>query len=254
MNHRSPPTRPSDPARGAMRPDERPRGDPHPYEPAWPAARRWSADTRYSPEDREGYPGVGMYEGVGGYPGGGQVGAEGYRGGAGYQSGGTEFLHGDDYEDWGGRDDGVPSRRGEHPRRFAAAPPAYRPGRDESGARWQPVARGYGEGGAYWPRPEEDPRHALYGRSGGHRGKGPKGYTRSDERILEDLSERLAEDDEIDPSDVSIEVRDGVVTLSGSVGHRWMRHRIEDMADACRGVGDVVNQVRVAGVGDSAGR
>lgn len=245
MNHRSPPTRHSDPARGAMRPGER--REPRWHEPSWPGGRRWSADTRYTSEDREGYPGVGMYEGVGGYPGGGQVGPEGYRGGAGYQSGGSDFLHGEDYEDWGERGAGFPPRGGEHPRRFAASPSGYRPGREEPGARWQPVARGFGEGDAYRPTPEEDPGHVLYGRVGGHRGKGPKGYTRSDERIREDLSERLAEDDEIDPSDVSVEVREGVVTLEGSVEQRWMRHRIEDMADACRGVRDVVNHLRVAG-------
>lgn len=241
MSHRPLPPRPLDPARDA-RSGERRHGDPRLHEPSpWrPPERRWSAEDRYTPPERGDYPGVGYYEDVGGYPGGGQVGFEGFRGGAGYQSGGTDFLHGDDY----GRDEYEAAPYGvEHPRRSAAG---WRPGRDEPGARWRPDARGYGEGNAYRPRPEEDPRHSIYGRAGGHRGKGPKGYARSDERIREDLCERLAEDDAIDAGEVTVEVRDGVVTLEGSVEQRWMRHRIEDIAAACHGVGDVANHLRVA--------
>jgi osmotically-inducible protein OsmY len=82
--------------------------------------------------------------------------------------------------------------------------------------------------------------------AGGHRGKSPKGYLRSDERIREDLNERLTDDDSIDPSEISIEVKDGIVTLTGSVEQRWMKHRAEDIAEACSGVKDVENQIRVS--------
>lgn len=77
------------------------------------------------------------------------------------------------------------------------------------------------------------------------RGRGPKNYTRSDDRIREDLNEQLMDADDIDASDVSIEVKDGVVTLSGSVEQRWTKHRIEDMAGDCSGVKDVRNEIRV---------
>lgn len=77
------------------------------------------------------------------------------------------------------------------------------------------------------------------------RGHGPKNYTRSDDRIREDLNEQLMDADDIDASDVSIEVKDGVVTLSGNVEQRWIKHRIEDMADDCSGVKDVRNEIRV---------
>jgi osmotically-inducible protein OsmY len=77
------------------------------------------------------------------------------------------------------------------------------------------------------------------------RGRGPKNYTRSDDRIREDINEQLMESDDIDASDVSVEVKDGVVTLSGSVEQRWLKHRIEDMADNCSGVKDVRNEIRV---------
>jgi hypothetical protein len=38
-----------------------------------------------------------------------------------------------------------------------------------------------------------------------------------------------------------------MVTLSGEVPERWMKHRAEDMADACTGVRQVENRLRVQG-------
>lgn len=38
---------------------------------------------------------------------------------------------------------------------------------------------------------------------------------------------------------------DGVVTLCGNVEQRRIKHRIEDMADACAGVKDIHNEIRV---------
>jgi osmotically-inducible protein OsmY len=78
-----------------------------------------------------------------------------------------------------------------------------------------------------------------------HRGRGPKNYTRSDERLLEDLSEKLSEDPLIDASEISVEVKQGVVTLSGTVEKRWMKHQAEDLAERCSGVKDVENNIKV---------
>ncbi|OMG74848.1 BON domain-containing protein [Burkholderia ubonensis] len=75
--------------------------------------------------------------------------------------------------------------------------------------------------------------------------RGPKGYTRSDERIREDVCERLARALGIDVSDVSVKVQDGRVELDGTVPARWMRHGIEDIADSCMYVRDVENRVKV---------
>ncbi|HIE4198751.1 TPA: BON domain-containing protein, partial [Burkholderia cenocepacia] len=80
--------------------------------------------------------------------------------------------------------------------------------------------------------------------------RGPKGYTRSDERIREDVCERLAHALEIDVSDVTVQVRDGRVELDGTVPARWMKHDIEDLADGCMGVQDVENRVRVRREGE----
>jgi osmotically-inducible protein OsmY len=74
---------------------------------------------------------------------------------------------------------------------------------------------------------------------------GPKGYRRSDERIREDICERLWHAAHLDVGDVSVDVKDGVVHLEGTVPHRSMKHRIEDVAAGCRGVKDVENRVRV---------
>ncbi len=75
---------------------------------------------------------------------------------------------------------------------------------------------------------------------------GPKGYRRSDERIREDLCERLMRARHIDSSEVTVEVTKGKVLLEGTVPQRRMKHVIEDMADACLGVQDVENRIRVA--------
>lgn len=91
-----------------------------------------------------------------------------------------------------------------------------------------------------WQRSKEQP--GLLGRL---YARGPKGYTRSDERIKEDISERLWRTEYIDSSEVTIAVKDGAVTLTGTVPERWMRHEIENIADSCMGVQDIENNIRV---------
>ncbi|KAG1389103.1 hypothetical protein G6F58_013368 [Rhizopus delemar] len=56
----------------------------------------------------------------------------------------------------------------------------------------------------------------------------------------------------LDVSDVSVAVVDGCVTLEGTVRDRRSKHRIEDCTDACAGVQDVDNRIRIAGVGGKA--
>src|SRR5687768_14709240 len=54
-------------------------------------------------------------------------------------------------------------------------------------------------------------------RRGNHAGKGPKGYRRSDERIHDDVSDALYRCYEVDATEIEVSVKDGVVTLRGSV-------------------------------------
>ena len=80
----------------------------------------------------------------------------------------------------------------------------------------------------------------------GFRGRGPKGYSRSDERIKEEICERLSQDPRIDASDISVECRGAVVMLDGTVEDRITKHRVEDLVDACTGVKDIQNHLTVS--------
>ena len=85
-------------------------------------------------------------------------------------------------------------------------------------------------------------------RPGPHRGRGPKGYQRSDERIHEDVCERLTEDPLIDASNIEVLVQDGEITLNGTVTSRGLKRRAEDLAELASGVSHVQNNLRVQGV------
>ena len=80
---------------------------------------------------------------------------------------------------------------------------------------------------------------------GGHAGKGPIGYSRSDSRIHEDVCEQLTEDDHVDASGIEVKCENCEVTLTGTVPSRDMKRRAEQIADSVRGVRDVHNQLRV---------
>jgi hypothetical protein len=82
-------------------------------------------------------------------------------------------------------------------------------------------------------------------RGGGFAGRGPKGYTRSDDRIREDVCDRLSMDDDVDASEIQVRVENGEVTLVGTVQTRSMKHQAEDLAEDVPGVSDVHNQLRV---------
>jgi len=75
-------------------------------------------------------------------------------------------------------------------------------------------------------------------------GKGPKGYKRSDERIREELSDRLAEGI-IDASAIEISVTNGEITLTGTVTERRAKHIAEEIAENVMGVQEIHNQLRV---------
>jgi osmotically-inducible protein OsmY len=112
--------------------------------------------------------------------------------------------------------------------------------------------------GRHWTQAAQGWLHAQAGSTdgteqAGFRGVGPRGYIRSDERIREDISDALTEADDIDASGITVEVGNGVATLGGRVEQRWMKHRAEDLADACIGVRDVRNNIQVGSAGATAG-
>jgi hypothetical protein len=81
--------------------------------------------------------------------------------------------------------------------------------------------------------------------AGEHRGRGPRGYRRSDDRIREDVCERLTDDDRLDASEIEVTVKDCEVQLSGTVGSREDKRRAENLVDQVSGVQDVHNGLRV---------
>lgn len=79
-----------------------------------------------------------------------------------------------------------------------------------------------------------------------HRGKGPKGYQRSDERIEESINDRLTDDHELDASSIEVSVQKGEVTLTGTVPDRFSKRRAEDLVENVSGVTNVENRLRVS--------
>jgi hypothetical protein len=73
----------------------------------------------------------------------------------------------------------------------------------------------------------------------------PKGYARSDERIHEDVCDRLG-GLHADVSEVSVTVASGVVTLEGTIKSRHEKFFVEEAAASVMGVQDVENRLRIA--------
>jgi hypothetical protein len=77
-------------------------------------------------------------------------------------------------------------------------------------------------------------------------GRGPKNYRRSDDRIAEDVNDRLTRHPDVDASEVECHVKDGVVTLSGTVDSRRTRRLAEEIIEDISGVRDVENHLKVS--------
>ena len=106
------------------------------------------------------------------------------------------------------------------------------------GQSWEAGRYGSTRGSFSGQRGELNQRGQRYGR-------GPKGWRRSDERVRDDISERLADHPDIDASEIEVIVVEGVVTLNGAVDDRESKRLAEDIAESVSGVRDVQDQVRV---------
>lgn len=78
-----------------------------------------------------------------------------------------------------------------------------------------------------------------------YRGRGPKGYRRSDEMIKDDVSEALYRSTEVDASYIEVFVSNGHVTLKGTVQDRMQKKLAERTIDNLAGVDDVFNELRI---------
>jgi BON domain len=104
---------------------------------------------------------------------------------------------------------------------------------------WPPgTQRLYGASPQYLaPGPEFNERY---------RGKGPKNYKRSPERILEDVVEALTFEPELDAGDITVDVNEeNDVALGGEVSYKADKRLAEDLAADVSGVRDVHNHIRV---------
>jgi osmotically-inducible protein OsmY len=202
-----------------------------------------------------GEGGVGGGVGSGGWTGGGYGG--GYLGGRGTSRSGYGG------EDWGG--EGFGGRYGGYDRGSAGQGGGYGRSQDWSGSGygegWAGGRReaGYGRGReqdrnwfdraadevSSWFGDDDAERRRRRDQERGHYGKGPRGYSRSDERIREDVNDRLTDDWQIDASEIEVTVSNGEVTLNGTVTSREEKRRAEDLAEKVSGVRHVQNNLRL---------
>lgn len=139
---------------------------------------------------------------------------------------------------------GGPVNQGRGPDRRDHHVPNVREGRGEGGRTWWDRAKT--SVAAMFGDEEAERRHEwdrqMYGQ---HRGRGPKGYTRSDERISDDVHQRLTDDPWVDASDIEVLVAAGEVTLTGTVSDRDEKRRAERCIEDVSGVHHVQNNLRL---------
>ena len=138
-------------------------------------------------------------------------------------------------------------------RRFEHHTPNVREGRGEGGRGWWDRAR---DQFASWFGDDDAQRRHEWDARASHRGRGPRGYRRSDQRISDDVHDRLTDDPWLDASAIVVAVKDGEVTLTGMVADRNAKHHAERIIEDVSGVDHVQNNLRIetgggAGVGSS---
>ncbi len=221
-------------------------------------ANRDYENRRFMGEDRERWQGRGDDVGFRGGDYGRRLDERPWLGDQGYSYGGREdYGRREDFrrfgreeerdfggrygEDWRGRGPG-----------FYGSPMVGRFGlRGDDSGRGYDYGRGYARGPDEGFGGREDERGPLERlgdkvREGFRRmtGRPPKAYTRSDDRIREDIYDRLMMG-WVDAENVEVQVKSGEVTLTGTVESRSDKRLIEDIADDVLGVKDIHNQLKV---------
>jgi osmotically-inducible protein OsmY len=166
-------------------------------------------------------------------------------GGSGSGYGGERYYRGQgqDYGSQSGRGWGNEERESDYSgSRQGGSEYDYRGGSLYGGGFGRGTSDSYGTAGSYG----QDYRSgSRYQAQGTNRGRGPRNYQRSDERIREDVCECLTQDDQIDASSIEVLVKDGEVTLTGTICERGDKRRAEDLAEGVSGVKDVRNNLRM---------
>jgi hypothetical protein len=179
----------------------------------------------------------------------------------------SEPFRSEGYRDYGdrfGRSYGAPidrDRYGNPPERaFGGATSSRDFGRAST---FQPYARGsqefgpegYGSASSYSTRGTgaEWQSSERWRVPGPHAGRGPKGYQRSEERIREEINERLTAHGLIDATDVDVKIQNGEVTLTGFVDSRAAKHAAEDCVEDVHGIREVHNHLRIRSHAEDTG-
>lgn len=105
-------------------------------------------------------------------------------------------------------------------------------------------------GESEYSRERSDPYYMvdyLIDRGINFRGRGPKGYVLSDDKILEEVCEILTRDSFIDASQIEVSVKKGCVFLKGHVDSRQTKRLSELAIEGLPGVNDIVNQLSFEG-------
>lgn len=87
----------------------------------------------------------------------------------------------------------------------------------------------------------KDPRSESFQEKRNHRGKAPKNFNISDQRLFEKICDALTDDQEVDASEINVKVQSGIVTLSGEVEDRHSKKRAEEITESVAGVKDIFN-------------
>ena len=191
-------------------------------------------DRDYEGINRSGYSRSGTRMGGANYGKYGDRGTEGRGryGNSGYGSAGYGGNYGSNYGGAYSSDYGGYSGRGDY----------ERPGRDREERTWWDRTT---DEVSSWFGDEEAERRRDRDRQMNYRGRGPKNYNRSDDRIKEDVNDRLSDDPFIDATEIDVTVQNAEVTLVGMVNDRSEKRRAEDLAESVSGVKNVENRLRV---------
>ncbi|UOF00798.1 BON domain-containing protein [Bdellovibrio reynosensis] len=85
--------------------------------------------------------------------------------------------------------------------------------------------------------PEDISRH--------YAGRGPKNFKRTDERIREEICDKLTDDPHVDAHDIEVLVMEGYVTLNGTVPEKRMKRMTEELIEQIRDVKDIHNNIKI---------
>jgi len=75
-------------------------------------------------------------------------------------------------------------------------------------------------------------------------GIAPRSYQRSDESLLEAISEALTWSPDVDATDITIAVKNGDVILSGTVPDRTMIYIVDELLEEIYGIKNIDNHIK----------